>query len=374
MPKPAARGRRVRYAVVGQGYISQVAVLPAFRHARKNSELAALVSDDATKLRRLGKQYGVDRLTDYEGYDALLRSGDVDAVYVALPNTMHRDFTVRAARAGVHVLCEKPMAVSTAECEEMIRETSKAGVRLMIAYRLHFEKANLSALEAIRGGKIGDPKYFSSLFSMQVKPGNIRLQKDLGGGTLWDIGIYCLNAARAVFRAEPTEVAAFSASSGEKRFREVDETTTAILRFPGERLASLTSSFGAAEVAAWTVVGTKGSICVDPAFEFAGPLEWELTVGERTTRREFPKRDQFAPELLHFSDGVLRGKDPEPSGREGLCDVRVIEALYESARNGGKPIRLPPFDRRRRPEPSQEIRRPPVEKPELVHAEAPTRE
>jgi predicted dehydrogenase len=365
-----ARGKRVRYAVVGQGYIAQVAVLPAFAHAEENSVLAAIVSGDPRKRRSLSRRYDVPIAVGYDDYDDLMESGEVDAVYVALPNSMHRDFTVRAARAGVHVLCEKPMAVTSAECRDMIRAAERGGVALMVAYRLHFEKANLSALEVVREGTIGRPRFFDSVFSMQVKAGNVRLDRELGGGTLYDIGIYCLNAARSVFRDEPTEVVAFTANSGERRFREVDEQTSAVLRFPGERLATFTSSFGAADAASYTVVGTEGSIRVDPAYEFAGELAWELTVGGRTRRRSFPRRDQFAPELLYFSDCVLGGKEPEPGGREGLADVRVIEALYRSAREG-RPVSLPPFGEPRHPSPAQEIRRRAPRRPELVHAESP---
>jgi predicted dehydrogenase len=375
--RPAKAGRTkgrgpVRYAVVGLGYIAQVAVLPAFAHARRNSALAALVSDDPSKLRRLGRRYGVDRLVGYEDYDQLLASGGVDAVYVALPNTQHRDFTVRAAKAGVHVLCEKPMAMRSADCEEMIAAAEAADVRLMIAYRLHFERANLEAVRIARSGRLGDLRLFGSHFCMQVKPGNIRLDAALGGGTIWDIGIYCLNAARSLFRAEPRQVFAAAACSNDPRFREVEEAVSAVLGFPGERLATFTCSFGAAHAASYEVIGTRGKLRLDPAYEFAGQLKQVLTVGERTTTKTYPKRDQFAPELLHFSDCVLNGKEPEPSGREGLADVRVIEALYRSIETG-RPVALPPFDRVRHPQPDQEIHRPAVEKPELVHAEAPTR-
>jgi predicted dehydrogenase len=364
--------RRVRYAVVGQGYIAQIAVLPAFRHARANSELVALVSDDPRKRKVLGRRYRVHHLTDYEGYDALLGSGDVDAVYIALPNSMHREFTERAAAKRVHVLCEKPMAVTSKDCAAMIRACARTRVKLMIAYRLHFERANLEALEIVRSGRIGEPRVFSSLFTMQVKRGNVRLDADLGGGTLYDIGIYCLNAARMLFDAEPAEAFAFSARSSDARFREVDEMTSGVLRFPKDRLAMFTSSFGAADTAAYQIVGTKGNVRVDPAYEFAGRLRLVSTVGERTFRREFPRRDQFAPELIHFSDCVLTGRDPEPSGAEGLADVRAIEALYRSAATG-RPVRVPPTGGVRRPDPRQEIRRPPVTKPDLIRAEGPTR-
>src|SRR6185369_337081 len=153
----------------------------------------------------------------YEEYDSVMKSGEIDAVYIALPNHMHRDFAVRAARAGVHVLCEKPMAVTADDCEEMVRAASDANVRLMVAYRLHFDRANLEAMKVIESGKLGDIRLFNSVFTMSVKEGDIRLQRKTGGGTLYDIGLYCINAARYLFRAEPMEMFAFSANNGDAR-------------------------------------------------------------------------------------------------------------------------------------------------------------
>ena len=365
---------RVRYAVVGLGYIAQIAVLPAFRNARRNSELAALVTDDPKKARRLSREYDVPITTDYDGYDRLLESGAIDAVYVALPNSLHRDFTVRACRAGVHVLCEKPLATTSEDCLAMIRAAERADVRLMTAYRLHFEHANLRAVELVKEGRIGEPRFFSAVFSMNVTDrDNIRLRAETGGGTLYDLGIYCLNAARSLFRDEPEEVFAFAARGRDRRFREVDEMTSAVLRFPGDRLATFTSSFGAADAGSYEVVGTEGSLRVDPAYEYADSLEHRLKVGDVTERREFGRRDQFGAELVYFSDCVLSHEEPEPSGREGLADVRVIEALYRSARTGRR-VPLAPFHRRRHPEPDQEIRRPKVDEPDLVHARPPHEE
>jgi predicted dehydrogenase len=369
--KGDGRKRNIRYAVVGQGYISQVAVLPAFAHARKNSELAALVSDDPLKLKKLSKKYDVRQVYSYEEYDACLASGEIDAVFIALPNNMHREYTERAARAGVHILCEKPMALTEEDCEAMIRTAGASGVKLMIAYRLHFEAANLKAVQIVRSGELGEPRIFNSVFTMQVEKGNIRLKKDLGGGTLYDIGIYCINAARYLFQDEPVEVCAFTANNGEERFQEVDEMTSAILRFPNERLATFTCSFGAADVSAYEIVGTKGRLRVDPAYEFAGELKHELIRDGKTRRRTFPQRDQFAPELLYFSECIIKDKDPEPSGQEGLADVRIIRALYRSARTG-QPVNLGDFQKRERPGPEQEIRRPPVREPQLVRATPPS--
>ncbi len=362
---------KVRYAVVGLGYIAQVAVLPSFAHASKNSELAALVSDDAVKLKQLSRRYKVKQTYSYKEYDRCLRSGAVDAVYIALPNNLHCEYTVRAAQAGVHVLCEKPMAVTEAECERMIRATEEHKVKLMIAYRLHFEETNMKAVEIVQSGKLGDPRLFNSVFTMQVAKNNIRLKRDLGGGTLYDIGIYCINAARYLFQAEPMEVSAFTVSSRDKRFNEVDEMTGALLRFPQERVATFTASFGAADVSAYEVVGTKGHLRVDPAYEYVGELNHQLTINGKSQHRTFGARDQFAPELLYFSDCILKGRDPEPSGVEGLHDVAIIRALYRSAEKG-KPIRLGQMGRVRRPTVEQEIRRPPIRKPHLVRATSPS--
>ena len=368
-----AKGRRhVRYAVVGMGYISQAAILPAFAHAKRNSRLVALVSDDPEKQRKLARRHGAERTYGYEEYDECLASGEVDAVFIALPNSMHRDYAVRAANAGVHVLCEKPMALTEGECADMIRAAGESSVKLMIAYRLHFEGANLAAIEAVRAGKLGEPRIFTSTFTMQIEDeDNIRLKADLGGGALYDIGVYCINAARYLFRAEPEEVFAWSATRDDPRFDEVDEMTSAVLRFPDQRLASFTVSFGAADVSTYRIVGTEGDLRVEPAYEMAEDLVHHLTRKGRTREKSFPKRDQFAPELLHFSRCVLEDLDPEPGGAEGLADVRIVRALLRSAETG-TPVALDIVPPPERPGAGQEIRRPPVEKPKLVRAKSPS--
>lgn len=364
-PKHRNGTKKVRYALVALGNIAQVAVLPGFLNAGKNSELTALVSSDPTKLRQLSKHYGVRECYHYEDYDACLRSGDVDAVYIALPNHLHCEFAVRAAEAGIHVLCEKPLGLDENECLTMMRACTDHDVRLMTAYRLHFEHSNLEAARLVHSGKIGEPRLFTSSFTMQVKEG-IRTQAAAGGGTLYDIGIYCINAARYLFREEPVEVFAFSTQGTDPRFREVDEMTTASLRFPGGRLASFTASFGAADTAWYEVVGTRGRVQLNHAYEFAEKIHLEVATGTRTRRLEFEKRDQFGPEIVHFSDCILKHKEPEPSGLEGLLDVHIICALYESAAKG-IPISLVEFQRERRPTPKQEIYRPHRKPLHLVH-------
>jgi glucose-fructose oxidoreductase len=370
--KPRDEGPKVRYAVVGLGYFAQVAALPSFAHA-KNSRLAALVSDDPEKARKLARKYGVDRIYSYDQYQECLASREVDAVYIALPNDMHKAFAIRAARMGVHVFCEKPMAVTERDCEEMIREANEHDVRLMIGYRLHFDQANLEAMEICNSGKIGEPRFFHGAFTMQVKEGNIRVLSERGGGALYDIGVYCINAARYIFRDEPYEVFAYTSTRDEARFSEVEEMATVLLRFPGERVAALTCSLGAADVATYRVFGTEGDLLMEPAYEYAIPLKHRLTVGGKSRERKFPKRDQIAPEFAYFSECVLKGTEPEPSGAEGLADVRIIRAAYESARTG-RPVTLERFERKARPTPELAMAAPPVDQPDLFHAEPPSRD
>lgn len=362
-------GRKLRYAVVGLGHIAQIAVLPAFEHAKKNSQLVALVSDDPTKLKEMGKLYGVENLYDYQHYDECLREAELDAVYIALPNNMHKEYAIRAAEAGVHVLCEKPMAMNSQECIDMIEACDKNNVKLMIAYRLHFEEANMKMVQAVADGKIGEARLFNSTFSMQVREGNIRTKGDMGGGPLSDIGIYCINAARYLFQDEPLEVVAMAASSDDPRFSSIDETVSAILRFPGERVASFVCSFGAADMSRYEVVGTEGHLCVDPAYDYAMELKYEIVKGKKEVAKEIPKRDQFAPELLHFSDCILADKEPEPNGLEGLADILVIEAINESLMTG-KAITVKSVDKKARPGMEQVQKKPGIDKPKLVHVQS----
>ncbi|PYI82946.1 MAG: gfo/Idh/MocA family oxidoreductase [Verrucomicrobia bacterium] len=359
--------KKIRYAVVGLGHIAQTAVLPAFEHA-ENSELAALVTGNPEKDRELSERYGVKAYT-YDDLEDALDAEQVDAVYIATPNILHREHTERTARAGAHVLCEKPMATTEEDCRAMMRAAEQNNVKLMIAYRLHFNDANLRAVELARSGELGELRYFGSLFGLQVKAGNIRVRKDLGGGTLYDIGIYCINAARYLFRDEPIEVVGLTMNNGEERFAEVEEMTGALLRFPDERLAMFTCSFGSADVAQYDLIGTKGRLRLENAYEYLGELKCVTTIDGKTTEKIFKPGDQFAPELIYFSNCILNDRAPEPSDKEGLADVRVINAIYESAKTG-QLKRIEPVPKQRRPEREMEIKRPPVKEPELVGAAA----
>jgi glucose-fructose oxidoreductase len=330
------------------------------------------VTDDPEKARELGKEYGVANTVSYDGYDELLRSGSIDAVYIALPNSLHADFTIRAARAGVHVLCEKPMAPSVEECEAMTHACEESGVKLMVAYRLHFEPGNLKAIELVSSGQIGEPRFFSSVFGQQVPEGNIRLEKSLDGGPLMDMGVYCINAARYLFRSEPEEVVAFGAAiRDDPRFSEIHEMASAILRFPGERLASFTSSFGSASVDTYTVVGTTGDLRVSPGYGYHDERELIRTVEGKERRETFKRGDQFGAELVYFSQCILDDTTPEPGGLEGTADIRVIGAILKSIRSG-QAVRLPRSVSIAGAGENEKIELPPVKPPKIVNAESPS--
>ena len=281
-----SKARVVRFAVVGLGNFAQTAILPAFANASKQAKLAAIVTGDAEKAAKLSRKYRTPAI-DYESFDELCNSGEIDAVYIALPNSQHRDYTVRAAQAGMHVLCEKPLAYSVQDAEAMIKACKSANVFLMTAYRLHFEAGNLDAMETVRSGKIGQARLFISVHTMQVDPDNIRVDLSLGGGPVEDIGIYCINAARYLFQAEPEEVTAFAIYGNDRRFKEVPEAVSSTMRFSDDRLATFVCGFGTTKVSEYRVIGTEGILRMDPAYSWHNDLTQTLSVGGKNKVKSF---------------------------------------------------------------------------------------
>lgn len=354
---------KIRYAVVGAGNIAQVAILPAFEHASDNSRLVAVVSGSDDKRGALRQKYGLECEGDYVDFETILEDADIDAVYIATPNSLHKEFALRAAERSVHVLCEKPLAATADDCMTMARACRNNAVKLMVAYRLHFEQATLSALELARSGKLGELKLFSSSFTHVVREGDIRTNPDLAGGSGFDLGVYCINTARNLFDAEPIWVLADSIEK-----QGTDDTTLVILGFPGDKRAQFCVSNSTANVSSYRILGTNGNLRVEPGYDYVDELVHYLTLGDGPTERTVFKRgDQFGPQIAYFSDCILHDREPEPSAEEGWCDVRVVQAILESAR-GHKPVELAPVERRRRPEPSQVEHARPVQKPKTVRA------
>jgi glucose-fructose oxidoreductase len=332
--------KEIGYAVMGLGTLARTSILPAFGRATANSRLVAVISRDRAKAEAVGAEFGAApyRLDEFR---QCLQREDVNALYIALPTSLHSDYTVEAARAGVHVICEPPMALVADECRRMLRTCQTNRTKLMLAYRFHFRPAPQKALELVRAGEIGLPKTVSANYTLRVEdPASAWLQRRMGGGTVFYLGVKCINAARSVLGAEPAQVMAMTARTSRRFGGDVDENAVGLIRFPEERLAHFHTSFGEEPRAELTIFGEDGFIRLDDAYE--PEAETTLEIVRHGERRElsFEPVDAFAATLDHFSDCVIHDRQPEPSGVEGLEDVRMVEAIYRSGRDG-RPVTLP---------------------------------
>ncbi len=368
-------GKKVRYAVVGVGDIAQEAMLPGIAHTG-NSELVALVTGDSEKARQVGAQYGIKLTWSYEGFEEMLRSGEVDAIYLATPNWRHAEFAVPALRAGIHVLVEKPLEVTTAKCREIIEAQRASGAKLMVAYRLHFEPATLAAIDSVRSGELGEIMVFTSTFGQMVSPENHRATSGELAGPVFDMGPYPVNAARYIFEAEPTEVvSAVGTRHPESGFdSDIYDTVAVTLRFPGERLAQFVVSYFVNALNTYVVAGTKGSLEVNPAYMYGMSLEHAKTIGEDKSHKAFKNTDHFGGQMKYFSDCILNNRDVEPDGEEGYADVRVLEGILRALKTGQKQT-LEPFERTKRIDTGVQLQElSPRKSPELVRASNPGRD
>jgi predicted dehydrogenase len=334
-----APARKIGYAIVGLGRLTMGEILPAFA-ACQHSRPAALVSGHPDKAARVAEQYHIDprSIYTYENYDQLKDNPGVDAVYIALPNSMHAEYTIRAARAGKHVFCEKPMANTVEECRQMIDACDAAKVKLMIGYRLRHEPHTTWAIEVCRGNKLGPIRFVTAIHSFNIAHNQWRLDKKLaGGGPLVDIGIYCLNAARYLTGEEPTEITAtLTAPKDDPRFREVEESIAFMLKFPSGALANCSSSYSHGYASRCSAYFRSGTLDIESAFAYGG-LDLRINSAGHDARAlnpAIPQINQFAREIEHFSDCILSDKLPITPGAEGLQDVKLIRAIYQAAETG----------------------------------------
>ncbi|WP_020652241.1 Gfo/Idh/MocA family protein [Massilia niastensis] len=329
-------GRKLGYAVVGLGGYGLGVIIPQFQHCQ-DSRLVALVSGDAAKARKVAGEYGVPEknIYNYQNFDSIRDNPEIDIVYICLPVFMHAEFTVRAAKAGKHVLCEKPMAMSSSECETMIDACRRAGKKLMIGYRCHFEPYNLEAIRRARAGEIGKLRYFRSEHGFTTgNPNAWRLRKAMsGGGSLMDIGIYALQAARYMTGEEPVAVYAREQTDrSDPRFREVEDMIEFQLEFPSGVIGSCMSMYSANQNHI-LLMGDKGRIELEPGTGYRGNRLWVGNGrGTEITPAPGPGATQWAAQLDHLSQCVLYNREPIVPGEEGLRDMRIIEAVYRSAR------------------------------------------
>lgn len=364
--------KKVRYAFIGLGDIAQEDMMPGVEHTG-NSVITALVTSDSEKAKELGERYKVEATYTYEQFAQALQSGTFDAIYLATPNWRHAEFIVPALQGGIHVLTEKPLEVTTAKCQEILDAAKTSSAKLMVAYRLHFEPGTLDSIEQIRSGKIGDVHTFVSAFAQPLDPSNHRAHSGDLAGPVLDMGPYPVNAARYMFSDEPTEVvSAVGTRHPESGFdQDFADSVAVTLRFPRERLAVFTLSYYGGPVNSLTVIGTKGSLLLDPCYMFGKPIEQTLAIGERKDKTSFKNTDHFGGELKYFSDCILNNTDVEPDGEEGFSDVRVLEGVLEALKSGS-PVKLKPFTRTKRIDTeSQKIELGAVSTPELVNADNP---
>ncbi len=344
-PLPEPPEKRLGIAVVGIGHLTAEQILPAFGSSR-STKLVALVSGDRKKAELVASHHGVDpkRIYDYAGFDRIADDPAIEAVYIVLPNHLHAEYTVRAAAAGKHVLCEKPMATSVADCERMIDACKKHERKLMIAYRIQYEPHNRFAMAAVRDKRFGKIRLVEGHNGQNIgDPSQWRAKK--GGGPLLDVGIYCLNTCRFLLGEEPSWVqGATFATPGDPRFKEVEETCVFQLGFPSGTIGSFSSSFSTHEARRYRALGDKGGwIGMDPAFPYEG-LQLEISeVRGKDVIREHPEiaaKQQFALELDHLAACIRGNRQPYTPGEEGLQDIRLAMAIYESAASG-KRVELP---------------------------------
>ncbi|GAB4039578.1 Gfo/Idh/MocA family protein [Spirosoma gilvum] len=360
-PSPLPDDQRVGYAIVGLGHLTLNQILPAFGAAKK-SKVVALVSGSPEKLQKVAAQYGIKKEScySYADYDKLRDNKDVQAIYIVLPNGMHAEYTIRGAQAGKHILCEKPMANTAAECQAMIDACQKAGRKLMIAYRIQYEPHHKIVREMVQKEQFGKVKSIMANNGQNSdNPDHWRFKKALaGGGSLPDVGLYCLNTIRYVLGEEPSEVTGYVHSTpNDPRFTEVEEQVNWLMKFPSGVQACCATSYGHHDDKNYKVLADKGWIKMDPAFPYKGlKLATSQAQGKENqeTQHEIGDQDQFATEIDHFSECILDNKTPFTPGEEGLQDQKIIEAIYQSAREG-RPVKLAPANKKdafRGPEPT----------------------
>jgi len=333
IPKPP--NKPVGWAIVGLGQLALAEVMPAFRET-KLSKPVALVSGHPDKANQVAAFYGIDpkQIYSYENFDSIKDNPEIQAVYIILPNSMHAEYTIRAHKAGKHVLCEKPMAANVQECEQMIAAAKEAQRKLMVAYRLRYEPYNKAAIEMCRSKLCGDVVQIEASNMQNTRPPNIRLSKSLAGGPLGDIGVYCINACRYLSGEEPVEVTAqIYQPATEARFAEVPRDVLWTMSFPSGVHAHCGVTFGSSSSRHYRVHCVDGYIDMERPFGYRGQ-ELRTYQQRKETTHEFETVNHFAAQMDHFSECILKDTDPLTPGEEGLRDHKVMAAIEESARSG----------------------------------------
>jgi predicted dehydrogenase len=343
--RPADAGvvqKKLGIALVGLGKYSTEQLAPALLDTKK-CRLTGIVTGSPEKATAWKEKYGIadTHVYNYENFDSIKDNPDIDIVYIVLPNAMHAEYSIRAAKAGKHVICEKPMAVTIEECESMIMASKEAGKLLSIGYRLHFEPYNLAMAEFGQNRTFGDVKKIIAKDGMDIEPNVWRLNKKLaGGGPLMDVGIYCVQAALYTSGELPVAITAKEGRKTDmKRFSEVEQSMKWSMEFPSGLIAECETSY-AEEMNLLRAEAEEGWFQLQPAYEYQG-IKGKASDGPL----EFPQVKQQALQMDDFANCIMNNKKSKVPGEMGLRDVKILQAIYESARTGKK-IRLSEFSTR----------------------------
>ena len=351
VPEQDPLARRLGIAIVGLGRLSLTQILPGFAQSR-HVRVTALVSGEPEKARVIAAQYGVPEknLYSYKTFDDIRNNPDIDIAYIVLPNAMHAEYTVRAAQAGKHVLCEKPMATTVADAQRMIDACRKAGRKLMIAYRCQYLPEFRALTDMVRNRTYGDLRLIETTNGQNnANNGQWRHNKAMaGGGSLPDVGLYCLNAARFITGEEPIEITARTTQpANDPRFREIEDLCTFTLRFPSGVLATCGSGYSYHENRFLRLMAAEASIGMDPAYSYDNLTMQILRrdgMSSALEQRRWAPRNQFALEMDAYAEAIRTNAIPLTPGEEGLQDMRLIAAIYEAA-SSGSVVKLPAVER-----------------------------
>ena len=327
-------GPILRIAIMGLGsYGTRVA--EAMKDCKK-AKLVGVISGTPSKITDWQKKYKIPAKNcyNYENFDQIKTNPDIDAVYIITPNGLHKDQCIRVAKAGKHVICEKPMSVNSQDAQEMVDACKKAKVKLLVGYRMHFEPKTLEIIRMRNAGELGKVLFFQGLSGFIIgDPTQWRLNRQLsGGGALMDIGIYSVNGARYMIGEEPTWVTAQETKTNPEKFRAgIDETIQFQLGFPSGAVASCLSTYTLNNLDRFFLDGDKGFAELQPATGY-GPIKGRTSKGELTQ----PHVTHQTVQMEEMSDILLHDKQPivPVDGEEAVRDLKIMDAIYLAARTG----------------------------------------
>lgn len=324
-------GKKIRWGILGCARIARTALMPAISEAR-NAVLYGIAARDERRARGWAKKYRFQK--SYKDYQSLLDDPEIDAVYIPLPNHLHCEWACRAARAGKHILCEKPIALNSSEVLRMIRAADEARVFLMEAFMYRFHPQIEKTLRLLDDGEIGELRFFRSAFTFMYEgnENNYRWSPEMGGGALYDVGCYPVSASRLIFGQEP--VSFYARARFHPRFK-VDLSTSILLEFPGSRVALLDCSFESQFQSYFEVVGTKGRITLPRSFSaklFDVPIH--ILKGDKLKTVTIPSTNQYTIMVEHFGHCILKKRRPRYPADDALKNMRVIDAIFHSIRTG----------------------------------------